>query len=166
MLVAWRKSPSHAMLQELLFFGEMKNLERRPCTTTSAPSTLRDEIRAEIVSYDRNQSCLVSSLSFRATASRNGTTVTCTNRDRSSSQSLLLHAVSSECKLFSSCNVGMLYHYVWEQQLIRWLESHKDQIVHIHFSVLNTLIVSTNDSHITSLNYTLSLVSLSHETLL
>ena len=61
---------------------------------TSAPFTLRDEFRAEIVSY--NQSCLVSSLSFQATASRNGTTVTCTNRDRSSNQSLSLHIISSE----------------------------------------------------------------------
>ena len=61
---------------------------------TSAPFTLRDEFRAEIVSY--NQSCLVSSLSFRATASRNGTTVTCTNRGRSSNQSLSLHIMSSE----------------------------------------------------------------------
>ena len=51
---------------------------------------------ADIVSYDRNQSCLVSSLSFRATASRNGTTVTCTNRGRSSNQSLSLHVMSSE----------------------------------------------------------------------
>ena len=54
------------------------------------------DFRAEIVSYDRNQSCLVSSLSFRATASRNETTVTCTNRDRSSNQSLSLHIMSSE----------------------------------------------------------------------
>ena len=61
---------------------------------TSPP--YRGEFRAEIVSYDRNQSCLVSSLSFRATASRNGTTVTCTSRDRSSSQSLSLHIMSSE----------------------------------------------------------------------
>ena len=61
---------------------------------TSPPS--RGEFRAEIVSYDRNQSCLVSSLKFRATASRNGTTVTCTSRDRSSNQSLSLHIMSSE----------------------------------------------------------------------
>ena len=59
---------------------------------TSAPS--RGEFTAKIVSY--NQSCLVSSLSFRATASHNGTTVTCTSRDRSSSQSLSLHIMSSE----------------------------------------------------------------------
>ena len=61
---------------------------------TSAPS--KGEFRAEIVSYDRSQNCLVSSLSFRAIASRNGTTVTCTNRDRSSNQSLSLHVMSSE----------------------------------------------------------------------
>ena len=60
----------------------------------SPPS--RGEFRAEIVSYDRNQNCLVSSLNFRATASRNGTTVTCRNRDMSSSQSLSLHIMSSE----------------------------------------------------------------------
>ena len=54
------------------------------------------EFRAEIVSYDRNQNCLVSSLSFRATASRNGTTVTCTSGDRSSNQSLSLHTMLSE----------------------------------------------------------------------
>ena len=70
-------------------FGE------RPMHYTSALSR-GEEFTAEIVSYDRNQNCLVSSLSFRATASRNGTTVTCTSRDRSSSQSLSLHIVSSE----------------------------------------------------------------------
>ena len=59
---------------------------------TSAPSM--GEFTAKIVSY--NQSCLVSSLSFRATASPNGTTVTCTSRDGSSSQSLSLHIMSSE----------------------------------------------------------------------
>ena len=74
---------------------------------TSAPFTLRDEFRAEIVSY--NQSCLVSSLSFRATASRNGTTVTCTSRDRNSSQSLSLHIISSEQKLAAGCIVCMLH---------------------------------------------------------
>ena len=61
---------------------------------TSAPTT--GEFTARIVSYDRNQNCLVSSLSFNATASRNGTTVTCTNRARSSNQSLSLHIMSSE----------------------------------------------------------------------
>ena len=63
----------------------------------SPPS--RGEFRAETVSYDRNQSCLVSSLSFHATASHNGTTVTCTNRNRSASQSLSLHIMSSEWNL-------------------------------------------------------------------
>ena len=61
---------------------------------TSPPS--EGDFRAEIVSYDRNQNRLVSSLRFRATASHNGTTVTCTSRDRSSSQSLSLHIMSSE----------------------------------------------------------------------
>ena len=56
----------------------------------------RGDFRAEIVSYDRNQSCLVSSLSFRATASRNGTTVTCKSRSRTLNQSLSLHIMSSE----------------------------------------------------------------------
>ena len=64
---------------------------------TSAPST-GEEFTAKIVSYDRNQSCLVSSLSFHATASRNGSTVTCTTRD-TSNQSLSLHIISSESVL-------------------------------------------------------------------
>ena len=59
-------------------------------------SPTRGKFSAEIVSYDQNQSCLVSSLNFRATASHNGTTVTCTNRDRSSNQSLSVHIMSSE----------------------------------------------------------------------
>ena len=54
------------------------------------------DYRAETVSYDRNQSCLVSSLSFHATASRNGTTVTCISRNRTSNESLSLHIISSE----------------------------------------------------------------------
>ena len=60
----------------------------------SPPS--RGDFSTQIVSYDQNQNCLVSSLSFCATASRNGTTVTCTNRARSSNQSLSLHIMSSE----------------------------------------------------------------------
>ena len=76
-----------------LFWGH-KAFGERTMHYTSTPS--KGEFRAEIVSYDRNQSCLVSSLSFRATASRNGTTVTCTNRGRSSNQSLSLHIMSSE----------------------------------------------------------------------
>ena len=64
----------------------------------SPPSRVgfRREFSAEIVSYDQNQSCLVSSLNFRATASRNGTIVTCTNRDRTFNQSLSVHIMSSE----------------------------------------------------------------------
>ena len=92
-----------------LFWGN-EEFGEKTMHYTSAPSTVGDEFRAEIVSYDRNQICLVSSLSFCATASHNGTTVTCTSRDRSSSQSLSLHIVSSECKLFSSCNVCILSH--------------------------------------------------------
>ena len=60
------------------------------------PPYTREEFTARIVSYDRNQSCLVSSLSFRATASRNGTTVTCKDRNKSSSQSFSLHIIG-EC---------------------------------------------------------------------
>ena len=60
-----------------------------------SPPSGRD-FRAEVVSYDGNQSCLVSSLRFCATASRNGTTVNCTSRDRHSNQSLSLHIMSSE----------------------------------------------------------------------
>ena len=61
---------------------------------TSAPST--GDFTAKRVSYNRTQNCLISSLSFRATASRNGTTVTCTTRNRTSNQSLSLHIMSSE----------------------------------------------------------------------
>ena len=60
----------------------------------SAPS--RGLFRAIVLNYDRYQNCLVSILSFRATASRNGTRVTCTSRDRNSYQSLSLHIISSE----------------------------------------------------------------------
>ena len=61
---------------------------------TSAPT--KGNFIAKIVSYEHKQSCLISSLSFRATAPRNGTTVRCTNRDRNSSQSLSLQIMSSE----------------------------------------------------------------------
>ena len=37
MLVPQRKSPSHALLKELHFSGEMKHLERGPCTTRVPP---------------------------------------------------------------------------------------------------------------------------------
>ena len=62
----------------------------------SAPTIYREQFRAEIVSYDKNQSCLVSSLSFCATASRNGTTVTCATRNKTSNQPLSLHIMSSK----------------------------------------------------------------------
>ena len=61
---------------------------------TSAPT--KGNFVAKIVSYEQNQSCLVSSMSFRATGSRNGTIVTCRNRDGSFNQSLSLHIMSSE----------------------------------------------------------------------
>ena len=79
--------------QTTAVFWGYEGFGERTMHYTSPPS--RGDFRAEIVSYDRNQSCLVSSLSFRATTSRNGT-VTCTSRDRSSSQSLSLHIMSSE----------------------------------------------------------------------
>ena len=81
--------------QGTALFWRSEAFGERTMHYTSPPS--RGEFRAEIVSYDRNQSCLVSSLTFRATASRNGTTVMCTSRDRSSNQSLSLHTISSEC---------------------------------------------------------------------
>ena len=77
-------------------FWETEAFGERAMNYTTASSGR--EFRTEIVSYDSNQSCLVSSLRFCATASHNGTTVTvmCTNRDRSSNQSLSLHIMSSE----------------------------------------------------------------------
>ena len=76
-----------------VFWGH-KAFGERTMHYTSPPS--RGEFRADIVSYDRNQSCLVSSLSFHATASHNGTTVTCANRGRSCNQSVSLDIMSSE----------------------------------------------------------------------
>ena len=76
-----------------LFWGN-EGFGERTMHYTSPPS--RGDFKEEIVSYDRNQSCLVSSLSFRAIASRNGTTVTCTNRSKTSNESLSLHIMSSE----------------------------------------------------------------------
>ena len=86
--------------QGTALFWRNEAFEERTMHYTSPPS--RGEFRAAIVSYDRNQSCLVSSLSFRATASRNGTTVTC--RNRSSNQSLSLHIMSSEFLDTFSCS--------------------------------------------------------------
>ena len=111
MLVPWRKSPSHALLKELLkellFSGEIKHLFGEKTMHYTSPRS-RGDFRAEIVSYDGNQNCLVSSLSFHATTSRNGTTVTCTNRDRSSNQSLSLH-IMSECTLLIGFYVAEMY---------------------------------------------------------
>ena len=64
-----------------LFWGNVEFGERTMHYTSPRS---KGEFRAEIVSYQQN--CLVSSLSFRATASRNGTTVTCTSMDRSFNQ--------------------------------------------------------------------------------
>ena len=84
----------------LFWIGE--GFGERTMLNSSARST--GEFTTEIVSYDRSQNCLVSSLSFCATASRNGTTVTCTNRGRTFNQSLSLHIMSSESvRHFLSC---------------------------------------------------------------
>ena len=58
---------------------------------TSYPQ-LAGDIRAVVKNFNRN--CLVSSLSLRATASRNRTRVMCTSRNRSLSESLSLHIMS------------------------------------------------------------------------
>ena len=90
-----------------LFWGN-EAFGERTMHYESAPSS--GDFRAEIVSYDRNQSCLVSSLGFCATASRNGTSVTCTSRDRSSNESLSLHIMSSEW-FFSNWNHSTVEKY-------------------------------------------------------
>ena len=74
--------------QTTAVFCENKAFGERTMHYTSSPS--RGDFRAEIVSYEQN--CLVSSLSFCATASRDGTTVTCTSRDRSSSHAITFPA--------------------------------------------------------------------------
>ena len=70
--------------------------------------------KAEIVSY--NQSCLVSSLSFLATSSRNGTTVTCRSRDFNQSLSMqimssesVLHFLTENCSLHSTEEYHVCY---------------------------------------------------------
>ena len=55
---------------------------------------LTGHLRAAVESYDIRRNCLVSSLTLRADASRNWTRVMCRNRDRSVSQSQLLHIMS------------------------------------------------------------------------
>ena len=67
----------------------------------SAPSGR--EFRVIVVDYDSHHNCLVSSLTFRATASRNGTSVTCTSRDRNSYETLSLHIIPSEPTQFCTC---------------------------------------------------------------
>ena len=51
------------------------------------------EFQAAVESYENN--CLVSTLTLRATASRNRTRVVCTNRGRTSNQSKSLHIMST-----------------------------------------------------------------------
>ena len=99
---------------------------------TSPP--YRGDFRAKIVSYDSNRNCLVSSLNFHATASHNGTTVTCTNRDRRSNQSLSLHIVKwveiivleyysrvEKCMVCIGCLKVMLM-FVYVTLCAEWLE--------------------------------------------
>ena len=106
-------------------FWRSEAFEEKAMHYMSAPST--GEFTAKFVSYDRNQSCLVSSLSFRATASRNGTTVTCTNRDRSSNQSFSLHIMSSEFfRHFLRCKYLLMYYLAHAQLTVcyfrfRWV---------------------------------------------
>ena len=76
-----------------LFWG---NEEVGEITVHNQSPPSRGSFQAVVVGYNSSQNCLVSSLSFRATASRNGTTVNCTSRDRTSYQSLSLHIMSSE----------------------------------------------------------------------
>ena len=66
-------------------FGEIRVHYRSP------PSG--EDVRAEVESYENT--CLVSTLTLRATASRNRTTVVCTNRDRTSNQAQLLQIMST-----------------------------------------------------------------------
>ena len=76
----------------------------------SSPS--RGHFRAAVESYDFNNNCLVSSLTLRATASRNRTTVTCTNRGRSLSQSLPLHIMSTFAQYIASWTTVLLHAHI------------------------------------------------------
>ena len=73
-----------------------RNEEVGEITVHYLSSPYRGNFQAVVVSYNRSQDCLVSSLNFRTTASLNGTTVTCTNRNRTSNQSLSLDIMSGE----------------------------------------------------------------------
>ena len=68
-------------------FGEM-------AIDNQSPYSGRGLFRAALKSYDSSQNCLVSTLIFHATASRNRTRVMCTNDNKSSNQSLSLHIMS------------------------------------------------------------------------
>ena len=59
-----------------------------------SPYSGRGLFRAALKSYDSSQNCLVSTLIFHATVSRNRTRVMCTNDNKSSNQSLSLHIMS------------------------------------------------------------------------
>ena len=74
----------------IIFWG---NEEFGEITVHSESPHSGREFRAEVESYENN--CLVSTLTLHATASRNRTKVMCTNRDRSSNQSQLLHIMST-----------------------------------------------------------------------
>ena len=74
-------------------------------TVHNRSSPTRGKFRAAVESYEFNNNCLVSSLSFSATASRSRTTVICTNRERSLRQSLALHIMS----MFHNNIVGLQF---------------------------------------------------------
>ena len=74
----------------IIFWG---NEEFGEITVHSESPRSEREFRAEVEIYENN--CLVSTLTLHATASRNRTKVMCTNRDRSSNQSQLLHIMST-----------------------------------------------------------------------
>ena len=78
----------HTIFWENEGFGEIT------MSYLSPPSRERGHFRAAVESYDFNNNCLVSSLTLRATASRNRTRVVCTNRDKSLSEPLSLHIMS------------------------------------------------------------------------
>ena len=108
MLVPQRKSLSHALLKGLgnvIFWG---NQEFGEITVHNQSPPSKGNFQAVVVSYNKSKNCLVSSLSFRATASRNGTTVTCTSKNRTSNQSLSLHIMSSESVTHFSCRYKFL----------------------------------------------------------
>ena len=75
----------------IIFWG---NEEFGEITVHYLSPPTRGQFQAVVENYDFNNNCLVSSLTLRATASRNRTRVVCTNRDRSLSEPLSLHIMS------------------------------------------------------------------------